>query len=61
MLEAFDYLAKRDSIKTAVRKKSEFVINLFINELEKSKMEYDNLRKNQDKLNIPLHHGHFSG
>ncbi len=30
MLEAFDYLAKRDSIKTCVKKKAIEVMNLFI-------------------------------
>lgn len=33
MLEAFDYLAKRDSIKACVKKKAIEVMNLFINEI----------------------------
>jgi hypothetical protein len=33
MLEAFDYLAKRDSIRTCVKKKSLEVMNLFIGEI----------------------------
>ena len=33
MLEAFDYLAKRDSIKVCVKKKAIEVMNLFINEI----------------------------
>lgn len=37
MLEAFDYLAKRDSIKVCVKKKSIEVMNLFINEIEMAK------------------------
>jgi len=45
MLEAFDYLAKRDSIKSAVNKKAEFVINFWVQELEKAKFEYDNMKK----------------
>jgi dynein heavy chain len=34
MLEAFDYLAKRESIKNAVRKKAVEVIQFFLQELE---------------------------
>ena len=37
MLEAFDYLAKRENIKEHVRKKAQEVLNLFINELEDTK------------------------
>lgn len=37
MLEAFDYLAKRENIKEHVRKKSQEVLNLFVNELEDTK------------------------
>ena len=37
MLEAFDYLAKRENIKEHVRKKSQDVLNLFVNELEDTK------------------------
>ncbi len=34
MLEAFDYLAKRDSIKAAVKNKAKTVMDLFIQELD---------------------------
>ena len=37
MLEAFDYLAKRESIKNAVKKGAEKVLELFHEELEKAK------------------------
>ncbi len=37
MLEAFDFLAKRDNIKEHVRKKSQEVLVLFMNELEDTK------------------------
>ena len=37
MLEAFDYLAKRDSIKTCEKKKAIEVMNLFIMEIESAK------------------------
>jgi hypothetical protein len=37
MLEAFDYLAKRDSIKICVKKKAIEVMNLFINEIDMAK------------------------
>ena len=63
MLEAFDYLAQRDSIKEAVNKKAEFVLNFWINELEKAKFEFDRgLKPNQSQsLNIPIYHGKYSG
>lgn len=37
MLEAFDYLAKRENIKEHVRKKAQEVLTLFINELDDTK------------------------
>jgi hypothetical protein len=46
MLEAFDYLAKRESIKQAVRKKAVEVLNFFTNELENANNEYDHYLKN---------------
>jgi len=74
MLEAFDYLAKRESIKAAVKKKAESVIQLFSDELDKAKHEYDKLKnesrktdinesKKQESLsfNMPLTHGKYSG
>ena len=61
MLEAFDYLAKRDSIKMAVKKKAYEVIQTFLSELDKAKLEYDNMKKNITLLNFPLHHGKYSG
>lgn len=39
MLEAFDYLAKRESIKICVRKKAAEILNLFISEVEAAKHE----------------------
>ena len=57
MLEAFDYLAKRDSIKTCVKKKAIEVMNLFIAEIEAAKQEIENKRD----PNVPLHHGKYSG
>lgn len=61
MLEAFDYLAKRPSIKDAVKKKANEMIQLFISEVDKCKQEYDTKLKNVNMLNIPLHHGKISG
>ena len=61
MLEAFDYLAKREQIKAAVKKKSEYVMNLFTGELDKAKYEYDNMKKQSVSMNMPLHHGKYSG
>lgn len=62
MLEAFDYLAKRDSIKGAVSKKAVEVLMFFQNELTQSKTEFDNIKKEKHYLlNIPLHHGKYSG
>lgn len=61
MLEAFDYLAKRESIKIAVKKKATEVIQMFVSELDKAKLEYDNMKKNTPLLNFPLHHGKYSG
>jgi dynein heavy chain len=40
MLEAFDYLAKRDSIKACVRKKAHDVLALFVSEVEAAKHEH---------------------
>lgn len=57
MLEAFDYLAKRDSIKTCVKKKAIEVMNLFISEIESAKQEIENKKD----PNTPLHHGKYSG
>ena len=37
MLEAFDFLAKRDNIKEHVRKQSQNVLKLFVDELEHTK------------------------
>ena len=37
MLEAFDYLAKRDSIHATVKKKAIFVLKLFSEELDNAK------------------------
>lgn len=41
MLEAFDYLAKRESIKAAVKKKAAYVISMFVKELDNTKSEFD--------------------
>jgi hypothetical protein len=41
MLEAFDYLAKRNSIKSAVKKKANEILTLFIKELDFAKNEYE--------------------
>lgn len=57
MLEAFDYLAKRESIKICVRKKATEVLNLFVSEVEAAKHENEQ-RKN---INYPFHHGKYSG
>lgn len=57
MLEAFDYLAKRDSIKTCVKKKAIEVMNLFIMEIESAKQELEQKKS----INYPLNHGDFSG
>lgn len=61
MLEAFEYLAKRESIRMAVKKKASEVISMFVYELDKAKLEYDNMKKNMGLLNFPLHHGKYSG
>jgi dynein heavy chain len=61
MLEAFDYLAKRESIKQAVKKKSVDVLEIFQMELDNTKYEYDNMKKNLGNLNMPIGHGKHSG
>lgn len=40
LLEAFDYLAKRDSIKACVNKKVIDILNLFMAEVEAAKHEH---------------------
>lgn len=52
MLEAFDYLAKRDNIKAAVKKKAEYVIQLKSDELDKAKHEYDKLKNEARRSDI---------
>lgn len=42
MLEAFDYLAKRESIKAAVKVKAKTILDLFVGELDQIKIEFDN-------------------
>lgn len=61
MLEAFDYLAKRNQIKEKVRKMAIVVIDMFKEEIDKAKSEHDQSAKPQAKLNIPLNHGKTSG
>jgi dynein heavy chain len=46
MLEAFDYLAKRETIKQVIKKKAQFVLNLFYEELEGAKNEFENMKNN---------------
>jgi len=60
-LEAFDYLAKRESIRTAMKKKALDIIALFTVELDKAKFEFDNIKKSPLLLNLPYHHGRLSG
>ena len=60
MLEAFDFLAKRSSIKNFVNKKAHFVIDLFNKELDKAKLEYDKAMKAGGIL-YPITHGKHSG
>ena len=57
MLEAFDYLAKRDSIRVCVKKKAIEIMNLFINEIEMAKQELEQKKM----MSFPLHHGKHSG
>jgi len=59
MLEAFDSLAKRSSIKLTVTKKAQDVLVLFNKEIEKVKQEYENLIKKQDQYR--LQYGKYSG
>lgn len=61
MLEAFDYLAKRNTIKTAVKKKANEILAFFIKELDYAKNEYDQYNMRKQKLQIPLSHGSHSG
>ncbi len=58
MLEAFDYLAKRDSIRNFVNKKAHFVVDLFNKELDKAKLEYDLAMKRG--IISPITHGEHS-
>ena len=61
MLEAFDYLAKRESIKAAVKKKAAYVISMFVKELDNTKSEFDT-KINGKKLDfIPINQGKLSG
>ena len=61
MLEAFDYLAKRESIKAAVKKKAGYVISMFVKELDNTKLEFDT-KSNGKKLDfIPINQGKLSG
>ena len=54
MLEAFDYLAKRESIKSAVKKKAAYIISMFVKELDSTKLEFDS-KSNGKKLDfIPI-------
>ncbi len=59
MLEAFDYLAKRESIKNAVRKKAVEVIQFFLQELEQTKYEFDHMK--HIKNLVPINQGKYSG
>ena len=59
MLEAFDQLAKRDTIKVVVKKKALHVMQLFSQELDASKQEFDNMKK--PGVQIPIGHGKYSG
>ena len=59
MLEAFDYLAKRQYIRNCVLKKGNFVLNLFDKELEKAKLEYDNALKSREPWRF--NYGKYSG
>lgn len=59
MLEAFDYLAKRESIKNTVKKKAVEVLNFFQQELEQTKYEFDHMK--HIKNLVPYNQGKFSG
>jgi len=59
LLEAFDYLAKREQIKNCVKQKAQKVIALFVAELDAAKFEYDNNMKRS--IIVPFSHGKFSG
>ena len=65
LLEAFYYLAKRNSIRQSVQKKAQQVYELFDKEVEKAKTEYDNvLKKNeskQDSFTYRFNYGKQSG
>lgn len=58
MLEAFDQLAKRKTIKMVVSNKAQTVLQLFINELDAAKHEFDNMKRG---VPIPIGHGKYSG
>jgi dynein heavy chain len=58
MLEAFDQLSKRETIKTVVRKKALFVMVLFVQELDATKQEFDNMKR---VIPMPIGHGKYSG
>jgi dynein heavy chain len=59
LLEAFDYLAKRETIKAEVKKQALLVLRKFDEELDQIKNEYDNMNKNNTQ--ISLTHGKYSG
>ena len=58
MLEAFDQLSKRETIKTVVRKKALYVMILFVQELDATKQEFDNMKR---VIPMPIGHGKYSG
>lgn len=50
MLEAFDYLAKRDNIKEHVRKKAQDILKIFMDELEDTKTVHKYFKINTKKF-----------
>lgn len=58
LLEAFDQLAKRSTIKRVVQNKAVKVLELFISEMDATKHEFDNIKKG---IPIPVNHGNHSG
>lgn len=55
LIEAFDYLAKRNTIIQFVQRKADFVYSLFIEEMDKAKIEHEQMTKNISKeLAIPM-------
>lgn len=58
LLEAFSYLAKRDTIRRTVQVKASQLYEMFLNQLEDIQIQFENQKKNRP---IQPHHPQYSG